>query len=377
MADTSADCTTTSPPAAPRPRFESPTLNSVGRSAWAVVGITLVAAGAIYGLAAISTLVLPLVFAAVFAILAQPMQRWLLDRRIPPGLAAGLIVFAIAATIIGVIALTARGLIEQYDRIADEVESALTHFDIDNADIEAIRNQLQNLGSGLGSGAAGSVAAGFSAVGRTLVGVLLGGLIFYYFLKDGSRIRRGAVNRAAADQQAHLNAFIEDTFFVFRRYWLGRAIISAVVAAVVGIGAAILNLPLITTIVVVTFVGGFIPYLGALIGGALTVVVALGSNGIVSAIVMLGVVMVANIVIENLVEPAVTGKTLQIHPLVVLLSTTLGATVAGIPGMIMAVPIVVIAQRAVPVYRTVVLGHPFVDVPLDLDPLDDEPQKRP
>ncbi|MEZ5227117.1 MAG: AI-2E family transporter [Acidimicrobiales bacterium] len=92
---------------------------------------------------------------------------------------------------------------------------------------------------------------------------------------------------------------------------------------------------------------------------------------------MLGVVMVANIVIENLVEPAVTGKTLQIHPLVVLLSTTLGATVAGIPGMIMAVPIVVIAQRAVPVYRTVVLGHPFVDVPLDLDPLDDEPQKQP
>src|SRR5690606_37114925 len=121
-----------------------------------------------------------------------------------------------------------------------------------------------------------------------------------------------------------LDELISETSFVLRRYWLGRSIVSAVVAAVVGIAALLLGLPLVGTIVVVTFVGGFIPYVGAVVGGALAVIVGLGSEGLAAGAAMLGVVLVANLLIENLVEPAVTGRTLQIHPLVVLLATTVG-----------------------------------------------------
>ena len=63
---------------------------------------------------------------------------------------------------------------------------------------------------------------------------------------------------------------------------------------------------------------------------------------------MLAVVLVANLLIENLVEPAVTGRTLQIHPLVVLLATTIGGIVGGLPGLVMAVPLTVIASKAIP-----------------------------
>jgi predicted PurR-regulated permease PerM len=63
---------------------------------------------------------------------------------------------------------------------------------------------------------------------------------------------------------------------------------------------------------------------------------------------MLGVVLVANLLIENLVEPAVTGRTLDIHPLLVLLATTVGGVVGGLPGLVMAVPLTVIAMKAVP-----------------------------
>ena len=146
----------------------------------------------------------------------------------------------------------------------------------------------------------------------------------------------------------NLDEFIGETCFVLRRYWLGRSIVSAIVAAVVGIAALLLDLPLVPTLVVVTFVGGFVPYLGAVVGGLLAVVLGLATGGIVDAGIMLVTVLFANLVVENAVEPYVTGRTLQIHPLVVLLATTVGGIVGGLAGLVMAVPLTVIAGRALP-----------------------------
>ena len=214
--------------------------------------------------------------------------------------------------------------------------------------IEQVRQAIEDADPAVTSGIVAVVLDGLSAAGAILVGALLGVLIMYYLIKDGARLRRAMVERAPPDQGASLDAFVSETSFVLRRYWLGRTIVSAVVAAVVGIAALALGLPLVLTIVVVTFVGGFIPYIGAVVGGALAVVVALGSEGLVAGLVMLGVVLVANLLIENLVEPAVTGRTLQIHPLLVLLATTIGGVVGGLPGLVMAVPLTVIAMKALP-----------------------------
>ena len=132
----------------------------------------------------------------------------------------------------------------------------------------------------------------------------------------------------------------------------------AVCPAVVGVSSVAMGVPLVGTIVVVTFVGGYIPYVGAVVGGALAVIVALGSEGFTAALIMLAVVLAANLLVENMVDPIITGKTLQVHPLVVLLATTLGGTLAGIPGMIMAVPLTVIADRALPLLMRVIDTDP-------------------
>jgi len=94
-------------------------------------------------------------------------------------------------------------------------------------------------------------------------------------------------------------------------------VMSAVVAVVIGIAGLILGLPLVFTIVVVNFIGGHIPYIGAFLGGGLAVLVALGDGGIVTAAIMLVVVLGANLVLENFVEPKVMGHSLNIHPLIV------------------------------------------------------------
>ena len=122
---------------------------------------------------------------------------------------------------------------------------------------------------------------------------------------------------------------------------------SAVVAVVIGLAALVLGLPLVFTIVVVNFIGGYVPYIGAFIGGGLAVIVALGDEGLPTAAVMLVVVIASNLLLENFVEPRVMGRTLDIHPLVVLVVTALGGIVGGIVGLVLAVPAWVVAAEGI------------------------------
>ena len=122
---------------------------------------------------------------------------------------------------------------------------------------------------------------------------------------------------------------------------------SACVAVVIGIAALLLGLPLVFTIIVVNFIGGYIPYIGAFLGGGLAVIVALGEGGLGTATIMLLIVLAANLLLENFVEPRVMGRTLDIHPLIVLVVTALGGLLGGIVGLILAVPAWVIASNAI------------------------------
>ena len=98
---------------------------------------------------------------------------------------------------------------------------------------------------------------------------------------------------------------------------------------------------------VVNFIGGYIPYIGAFLGGGLAVIVALGDGGPRQAAIMLVVVLVSNLALENFVEPKVMGRSLDVHPLVVLIVTAFGGLIGGIVGLILAVPFFVIARSGI------------------------------
>jgi predicted PurR-regulated permease PerM len=147
--------------------------------------------------------------------------------------------------------------------------------------------------------------------------------------------------RRAADE------LIGDASHVLRRYGSGRTTLSALVAFAVGTASLLMGLPLVLTVVVVNFVGGYVPYIGAVVGGGLAISIALADGGVTSAIVMLIVVLGANLLLENIIEPKVMGRTLNIHPLLVLIVTAVGGIVGGLVGLILAVPFTVITMRAV------------------------------
>ena len=226
-------------------------------------------------------------------------------------------------------------------------------------------SSVESAAPAVGTGFLSQLVDGVSSLLGLASGLILGALIMYYLLKDGARLQRSFVDQLDPSLRSGADDFLTSTGQSLRDYGRGRTLMSASVAAVIGLVSLLLGLPLIFTIVVANFIGGYIPYIGAFLGGGLAVMVALGESGLPAAAVMLVVVVAANLILENVVEPKVMGDTLRIHPLVVLVVTALGGLVGGIVGLILAVPFYVIARDAISRLRS---GGFFVDIATRAEP---------
>jgi putative heme transporter len=116
-------------------------------------------------------------------------------------------------------------------------------------------------------------------------------------------------------------------------------LVSVFSAVVVGLGALVLGVPLPGTIAIVTFAGGYVPYLGAWVAGAFAVLIALGGNGAGAAVAMAVIALLANGILQQMVQPIAYGATLRLHPLAVLAVTIAGGSLFGTIGLILAAPL--------------------------------------
>ncbi|MEZ0235629.1 MAG: AI-2E family transporter [Actinomycetota bacterium] len=322
----------------------------IGAWAWSFIGVVVATAIIVTALGAVSEIVLPLLFAAVLAVIFKPLVGRLRRHGLKPTLAAGLIVLGLLLLMTVVVVATARGVIDQTDEIGASVDAAIDNaggLGIDETALEDVRAASEETAPAVAEGFLTKLVSGLSALVGLAGGLILGALIMYYLLKDGRKLRRAVVAQIDPPARNEVDDFIGDACRILREYGRGRTVMSAIVSVVIGVASLLLGLPLVFTIVVVNFVGGYIPYIGAFLGGGLAVIVALGEGGLGVAAVMLAVVLVANLALENFVEPKVMGRTLDIHPLVVLVVTALGGFLAGIVGLILAVPFTVIAGNAI------------------------------
>ena len=115
----------------------------------------------------------------------------------------------------------------------------------------------------------------------------------------------------------------------------------------IGVGAAIIGVPLALPLGVLVFIGSFIPVVGALVTGAIAVLLALVANGPVNALIMLGIVLLVQQLESHILQPLVMGKAVALHPVAVILSVAAGSYLAGIPGALFSVPILAVANSAI------------------------------
>ncbi|WP_345450150.1 AI-2E family transporter [Arthrobacter gyeryongensis] len=327
-------------------------------AAWAWrVGLILVVVGAlIWLLGKVSFLVIPLMVASLLAGLLYPVTRWLGKSKMPHGAAVAITVVGFLGVIAGALALVGRQLAVGFGELWQEALTGIRqiqdwladgplHLTADQIDtyIQGATSAVQNNSSSILSGALsfGSTAGHFAA------GMVLALFILIFFLLEGSRIWRFIVGllprtaRAAADGAG-------------RRGWSSmvsyvriQMFVAFVDAVGIGVGAAIIQVPLALPLGVLVFIGSFIPVVGALVTGAIAVLLALVANGPVNALVMLAIVLFVQQLESHILQPLIMGKAVSLHPVVVILSVAAGSYLAGIPGALFAVPLLAVANTAV------------------------------
>ena len=322
----------------------------VGLLAWSFVGVVVSLVIVVVALSAVNEIVLPMTFAVVLAVVFRPLVPALERHGWKPSPAAGVVVLGLLALVVMVVVATVRGVLAQLDEIGDSVDSAMRNvvvaLEVDQASLDDARKTIAEGAPGTGAGFLTELVSGIDTLVGLAGGALLGSLLMYYLLRDGTRLRRSVVEQFTVERQPDIDDFIGSGCHTLRSYGRGRTVMSVIVAVFIGVASLVLGLPLVFTIVVANFIGGYIPYIGAVLGGGLAVIVALGDGGLGTAAIMLVVVVAANLLLENFVEPKVMGRSLDVHPMAVLVVTALGGLLGGIVGLILAVPFYVIARDA-------------------------------
>lgn len=315
---------------------------------WRVLLIITMSAGAIWLLSHVSLLVIPLLIAALLATLLQPAHRLLLKLKFPPVLSSLTLTLALVLVVVALLTLAGQQLAAGFVTMQASVSAGIRDFialiESWGISFDALNYQelLNDLGSTLqaNSGAILSGALGFGSTATNIgAGIVMALFALIFFLKDGPkiwgfllnfvpRIHRRAVDGAGYAGWGALGSYVRVQIFV-----------AFVDALGIGLGAWILGVPLAMPLGVLVFLGSFVPIVGAVLTGAVAVLLALVANDWINALLMLLVVLAVQQIESNVLQPLVMGKAVNLHPLAVFLAVSAGIATLGLVGAVFAVPI--------------------------------------
>jgi putative heme transporter len=325
-------------------------LRDLGRSSWLLVGLLALLGGLIWLLAATYTIVGPIVGALIVSVVAAPVVGRL-ARHMPRALAAVIVLLVIGAVAVLVVVVVVAGITGQSASIAaetsagvDRLRSWLTSSGVDSSSANGAASAVKKAAPEMISTLVHGIVAGIAGLASVLFGLSLAGLGTFFLLKDGPGMRR-FVDRHLGVPEPIAYTITGSVIKSLRGYFKGVTLVAAFNAVVVGLSALLLDVPLAGTIAVVTFVTAYVPYLGAVVAGAFAVLIALGAKGTGIAIAMLVIVLLANGLLQNLVQPFAMGSALDLNPLVVLIVTIGAGCLFGMLGLVLAAPLTSAAVR--------------------------------
>jgi putative heme transporter len=321
-------------------------LRDAGLMAWLLVGITVLLVGIVWFLALTQVIVLPVITAGIVAAVTTPVVRRLAALRIPRAVGAAVVLLGFIALAAGVVLIVLGGVASQADQVAAELGDAADEVSswVEDAGVSAgdAAEAKEDVSSGLTSAKDAlldGLTTGISALSSAAFFLAMLALSLFFMLKDGPAIRSWAERHSGLPEPV-AHTITKRVLQSLRGYFTGVAIVAAFNAVVVTAGALALGIPLAGTIAVFTFIGAFIHYVGAWTAGGFAVLIALGGAGPEEAGAMVVIQLLANGVLQQLVQPFAMGAALGIHPLAVLFVTIAGGALFGAVGLILAAPIV-------------------------------------
>lgn len=348
----------------PDSKSVSPLVRRAAAWSWRLLVIFAVAVVVFEVLRRFGLVVVPVALALALAALLLPAVDFLDRYGAARGGAVAFVVVMGLTAVVGILAFVVSQFVEGLpglvDQMAHSIESVRDwlingpmHLSSDQLNnigdtvIQSLRDHQEQLTSGALS-TAGTIAELVTAALLTLftlIFFLLGGRNIWEFVtRVVPQETRSRVREAGAAGFHSLAGYARATFLV-----------ALVDAAGIGIGLAIMGIPLALPLASLVFLGAFIPLVGAVLSGFLAVIVALLAKGFIFALITLGLIIAVMQLEAHVLQPLVMGRAVSLHPLAVVLGIAAGSVMAGIVGALLAVPTIAFLNSSV---RVLVAADP-------------------
>jgi predicted PurR-regulated permease PerM len=318
-------------------------LRDLGLLAWFLVGVAVLLVGLVWLLGLTSTIVVPVTLGAILATVAGPLVGVLQRRRVPRAAGAAIVLLILVAIAVVIALMVFGGIYEQSAEIKASASKALDKIvgwfnDAGAGGTSSTTEQVKSSTAQTGAALLQGVVSGIKELTSLVFFLTFTAFSTFFLLKDGPAVRRFVDSHLGVPREV-ASIITGNVMRSLRRYFLGVTYVAAFNAIVVGIGAYLLDVPLAGTIAVVVFVTAYVPFIGAFVSGAFAVMLALASQGTSTALIMLVIVILANGLLQNIVQPIAFGATLDLNPLVVLVVTIGFGAIFGMIGMVLAAPL--------------------------------------
>ncbi|MDP4095223.1 AI-2E family transporter [Paenibacillus sp. P96] len=300
----------------------------------------------------IKTIIAPFAVAMIISYVLNPVVNMLSSRKVPRGVAV-LLIYAFFLTSLGVVLMNIIPmLIEQLEELNEHLPEITMHAqglltDLDNQMMPGgVRSgmnqwffQLENRISSVISG----IMDNIGGMINTLLNIFIVPFLIFYILKDFDVFERAVVSILPGAHRKGIVVMLKEIDTALGHYIRGQFLVCVIMGALAYAGYMIAGMPYALLLASIVALFNIIPYLGPFLGAAPAVIMA-STISMKMVIVVIIVNIVCQILESNVVSPQVVGRTLHLHPLAIIFALLVGGEVAGIPGLILAVPVMAVLK---------------------------------
>ena len=339
---------------------ERPTIR-IGAYAWAVIGIVGVLLILMIIIGRLTLVVIPLGIALFPAAVLTPLAMRLKDAGLRDAVVAALLVIGTLLVIIGLFTILIPLVAAEIDNISQSVDQGVTQlrdylqsgpFGLAPIELNDLIARAQEQLQETDFLQTDTVSAVAEQAGRFLTGLIVFVLGLFFYLKDGPYLAAWLRRQFPESVRDDASEVGQRVWTTIGSYFRGQLTVALIDATGIALGMAILRVPLALPVGVLVFFGSLFPVIGAFVSGFVAVIIALATNGLITALIVLGIVLAVQQLEGHVLQPLILGRATHLHPLAVVAALIAGGTVIGIVGAFIAVPVVASAWQAIKYLRT-------------------------
>jgi predicted PurR-regulated permease PerM len=331
----------------------------IGIVAWCGIGVIILGYLVMRLVVYVNPVIPPLLIAIAVVYLLNPLVSALERRGVPRVAGAGIVYVLFLCIVALVVSLLVPVVTRQVSQVID-------HFPDYLADAQAyirrvaarfgqepdFRLDAEQVRQWLSAGENRQAVTRYLTGLRSFTTSLLSGLIIFvlgpvmafYLLVDLPRLRRGAMALVPPARRQEITSLMDRIGQAVGGFFRGQLLVALFVGVASSIGLWAIGLPFWLLVGMVAGVFNLVPLVGPFIGGALAVIIALIDGQPLTALWAALVLLAVQQIDNHLISPNVMGRTVQLHPVVVMLALLVGASFAGLFGMLVIVPLVAVAK---------------------------------